>query len=160
VVTGYFYNTINLSGNLGGPNDLTAAPSGSTTLTSDIFVAKYLGANGAHLWSERFGSRYDDKGVYVAIDPRGNCDGVGGSDCIVMSGTISDWVYFGTTLLKSAGRQSAYIVKLASGGGFTSPQLAYVLTSSAENFAAGVAVDHTSGNIVFSVKYAGTTTCG
>jgi hypothetical protein len=46
---------------------------GATTggMMSDFFVAAYAAADGAHLWSARFGSDENDRGVDVLIDAEG-----------------------------------------------------------------------------------------
>jgi PKD repeat protein len=58
LVTGSYSGTIDCGG---GP----LASAGGL----DIFVVKYAGANGAHLWSRRYGSTSTDQGTGVAINP-------------------------------------------------------------------------------------------
>ena len=54
----------------------TASFGGATPLvsngTSDMAVAKYAAANGAHLWSKRFGGAWDDAPSGLAVDTAAN----------------------------------------------------------------------------------------
>ena len=61
LVTGRFSGTVDFGG---GP--LTSAGG------YDIFVAKFSGVDGAHLWSQRFGSTDWDFGDGIAVDGSGN----------------------------------------------------------------------------------------
>jgi len=83
VVTGSFNGTVNFGG--GGLNS-----AGSF----DIFVAKFSGAEGSHLWSKRFGSTSDDWGRGVAVDGSGNA---------VVTGSFLGTVDFGGGGLSSGG---------------------------------------------------------
>jgi glucose dehydrogenase len=60
VVTGRLQGTLDLGG---GPVTSVGA--------SDIFVARYAGADGRHLWSRRFGGTATDMGYAIAIDGDG-----------------------------------------------------------------------------------------
>ncbi len=68
-VAGYFQGTADFGGGA-----LTSAGG------LDIFVAKYSGADGSHLWSHRFGSLSIDGGEAVAVDAKGDLTVVGGVD--------------------------------------------------------------------------------
>ncbi len=57
VVVGYFTGAVNFGGGV-----LTSAGG------NDIFLVKYSGANGAHVWSKRFGSSQNDAGYGVTVD--------------------------------------------------------------------------------------------
>ncbi|MBI1956110.1 MAG: SBBP repeat-containing protein, partial [Acidobacteria bacterium] len=92
VVTGFFNGTVDFGG--GG---LTSAES------NDIFVAKYSGAEGSHLWSKRFGSTSTDQGLGVAVDS---------SDNVVVTGLFTGTVNFGGGNLTSAGAEDIFLVKL------------------------------------------------
>jgi hypothetical protein len=92
LVTGPFNGTVNFGG--GG---LTSAGG------SDIFVAKFSGADGAHLWSKRFGGSSDDIGMSVAAD---------GSGDALLTGSFSGLVDFGGEILTSAGQTDIFVLKL------------------------------------------------
>ena len=95
VVTGSFNGTVNFGG--GGLNS-----AGSF----DIFVAKFSGADGSHLWSKRFGSTYEDEGLGVAVDGSGN---------VVVTGYFWGTVDFGGGELTSAGSSDdIFVVKLGA----------------------------------------------
>src|SRR6185369_10039985 len=75
IVAGSFEQTVDFGG---GP--LTSAGS------RDVFIAKYSGLTGAHVWSKRFGSVGDDYGYGVGADPDGN---------VVLAGAFAGTVDFG-----------------------------------------------------------------
>jgi hypothetical protein len=81
VLTGYFAGSVDFGG---GP--LVSA--GDT----DIFLAKYAGTNGAHLWSKRVGSTGTDRGTGVALDSRDN---------VVVTGSFVGTVDFGGGALRT-----------------------------------------------------------
>ena len=62
VVTGSFADTVDFGG---GPLALQAG-------FSDVFVAKYAGADGAYRWAKNFANTYDDTGYAIAADGAGN----------------------------------------------------------------------------------------
>jgi hypothetical protein len=96
-LTGYFSGTVDFGG--GG-------------LTSgggfDIFLAKY-DADGAHLWSKRFGSvsLVDDVGSAVAVDVLGN---------VIVAGSFNNTVDFGGGGKTSAGLRDMFIAKFDTNG--------------------------------------------
>lgn len=79
-ITGYFTNTVNFGG-----ADLTA-----TGTTGDIMLAKYSGANGAHLWSKKFGGTTYDEGLGLATDSANN---------VIMTGYFVGSINFGGATL-------------------------------------------------------------
>jgi hypothetical protein len=83
LVTGYFQTSADFGG---GP--LTSAGS------SDLFVAKYAGVDGRHLWSQRWGGLSNDLGSGVATDSGGN---------VLVTGFFWNTVDFGNGPLTSAG---------------------------------------------------------
>src|SRR5207249_1056760 len=78
LVTGGFADTVNLGG---GPLVCTG--------NTDVFIAKFSGANGAHLWSRRVGSSpgWNNAGKGVAVDSGGN---------VAVTGTFGGTADFGT----------------------------------------------------------------
>src|SRR4029434_11182450 len=74
LITGNFQGTVDFGG--GG---LTRAG------LNDIFVAKFSGVDGAHIWSTRFGSTGDDFGNGIAVDGSGN---------VLVAGTFNGTVDF------------------------------------------------------------------
>jgi hypothetical protein len=75
VVTGRFTGNVSFGGQ-------TLQASG----TSDIALAKYAAADGAHLWSKRFGGTIDDNGNAVAVD---------GTGAVVLTGYFRGTADFG-----------------------------------------------------------------
>ena len=100
-----------------------SADFGGATLTSagggaDVVLAKYSPA-GAHLWSKRIGYLWDDQGFGVAVDLSPNCDGVGGTDCVVVTGSFTSTVDFGSgSALESAGSTDMFVAKYSSSGAY------------------------------------------
>jgi hypothetical protein len=92
VVSGFFQGTVDF-----GDGELTSA--GDT----DIFVAKYYGSDGSHLWSNRYGSTGADQGVAIAADRNGN---------VVVTGIFAGTVDFGGGELTSVGNQDIFVLKL------------------------------------------------
>ncbi|MDH4338702.1 MAG: T9SS type A sorting domain-containing protein [Candidatus Krumholzibacteria bacterium] len=95
-IAGYFSATVNFGG-----SDLVSAGS------SDIYVACFE-PNGAHSWSRRFGSTAQELAQSLAIAPTGN---------VIIAGSFSGTVDFGSAILVSAGSSDAVVVALTAGGG-------------------------------------------
>ncbi len=100
VVVGTFQGTVNF----GGAN-LTAT-GGSTD--QDIFIAKYAGVTGEHIWSKHFGAgpSYDYANA-VTIDSGNN---------ILVTGKFYGIANFGGSDLVSAGDYDAFVAKYLPGG--------------------------------------------
>jgi hypothetical protein len=92
LVTGVFEGTVDFGG---GP--LTSAG------IIDIFVAKYSGTDGSHVWSRRFGSTIFDEGLGVAVDGSGN---------VLVTGVFEGTVDFGGGPLTSAGGNDIFLLRL------------------------------------------------
>jgi hypothetical protein len=75
----------------------------------DIFVAKYSGVDGSHIWSKRFGSASDDVAFSVALDRTGN---------IVVAGSFQNSVDFGGGSLSSAGGTDVFVAGYSGSGGY------------------------------------------
>ena len=78
----------------------------------DLFVAKYSGSDGSHVWSKGFGSGGDEWGNGVSVD---------GSGDVVITGSFGDSVPgafprldFGGGPLTSAGAHDIFVAKLAA----------------------------------------------
>jgi hypothetical protein len=72
------------------------------TVTYDAFVAKFS-PSGAHQWSKRFASEWDDHGNCIAVDGNGN---------VVLSGDFYESENFGGGTLLSPGGSDGFLVKL------------------------------------------------
>ena len=97
VLTGQFGTTVDFGG---GP--LTSAGS------SDIFLFKFAGGDGAHRWSKRFGSPISDQGFGVATDDEGN---------VLLTGSFQGTVNFGGGPLEApAGTLAAFLAKFTDDG--------------------------------------------
>jgi hypothetical protein len=131
VLVGSFTGTTNF-----GTGTLTSAGAG------DIIIAKYA-SDGTPVWAQRFGGTGNDTAYAVAIDPAANCDGVGGSDCIVVAGNFNAVIDLGTGPLVSAGGADIFVAKYASSG---APLWAHRYGSASDESGYGVAVD-ARGNV-------------
>jgi PKD repeat protein len=97
IVAGAFWGTVNAGG-----NTLTSAGS------ADIVVAKYS-PTGAHLWSKRFGSTFDDIANGVAVDS---------ADNVIVAGSYTGTVNFGGSNLTAPGtaKSDVFVVKFSPAG--------------------------------------------
>ncbi|MGH9649787.1 MAG: SBBP repeat-containing protein, partial [Terriglobales bacterium] len=74
----------------------------------DIFVAKFAGADGSHLWSKRFGNTGVDVGRGVAVDTGGN---------VLATGNFQVSVDFGGGTLTALGSNDIFVAKLSGADG-------------------------------------------
>src|SRR5207247_1551733 len=97
LISGAFSNTVDFGG---GP--LTSAG------TTDVFIAKFSGAGGAHLWSRRAGSYpgAGNSGKGVAADSSGN---------VIVTGTFSGTADFGTGPVAANGA-GIFVAKYSTAG--------------------------------------------
>jgi hypothetical protein len=135
MMTGVFQNTVDFGG--GGPG-LTSAGS------YDMFVAKYLGTDGSHVWSKRFGSTGFDSGSALAMDGSGN---------VVVTGTFQNTVDFGGGGLTAAdvGFGDAYVAKFSGNDG--SHLWSKRFGGTGGDSGVGIAVDSISGNVVVTGSF-------
>jgi hypothetical protein len=97
-VVGYFSGgTIDL----GGGNRVGAGG-------ADIFLAKYSGTTGGHLWSKTIGANGSEIGKGVAIDANNN---------VIITGGFNGTVDFGGTLLTAPQGTGIFVAKYSAGGG-------------------------------------------
>lgn len=97
-VTGFFQESINF----GGGQLLSAG-------SDDIFVAKYSGATGAHLWSVRFGGTSYDRGNGIAVNASG--------DVFITGEFHSSSINFGGGALSNNGGTDILLAKLSGNDG-------------------------------------------
>src|SRR5207247_849982 len=93
VLTGSFFGTVNFGG--------TALVSAGS---SDVFLAKYAGADGAHLWSKRIGGAGVDQPYALALDGTGD---------LVVVGSFAGSVDFGGGLVTYEGGRDLFVAKYA-----------------------------------------------
>lgn len=97
VATGFFTSSVNFGG-----GTLTSAG------IADIFIAKYSGVDGTHLWSKRIGSTDHDTGAAIAVD---------GSENILVTGTFRGTADFGgVTLTGYYMSLETFVAKYTSSG--------------------------------------------
>ena len=138
-VTGYFSTS---SLNLGGSN-LTNAGS------SDFFLAKYRGTDGAPLWSKGIGGPSNDFGWGVAVDSSG---------AAVITGQFEGTVNFGGTSLTSASQyQDIFLARYAGADG--SPLWAKRFGNISADCGRAIATD-AIGHIVLTGCFTGTVDFG
>jgi hypothetical protein len=70
----------------------------------DVYVARLSGANGAHLWSKRFGASSDEIALSPVIDSGGN---------VLLAGSFDAPFDFGGPPLSSVGDKRTFLVKLS-----------------------------------------------
>jgi hypothetical protein len=117
---------------------------------SDVVLARYTGATGAHRWSKRFGGTGDDQVTGLALAPDGD---------LVLVGQFATSIDFGGGALVNAGAADVYVARLGSMGTHewsrrwgTGSAFALVTT--------GVAVDATgavvfAGNAIETIAFGG-----
>lgn len=108
----------------------------------DVFVAKYNGEDGDHMWSRRFGNSEDQIARGVAVTKTGE---------ILVTGSFSGGVDFGTGLLESAGSFDAFVLTLDSEGNTVRAQR---YGDGEEQNGRAIAVD-AGGNAVFTGDFRG-----
>jgi hypothetical protein len=136
IVTGYFYGTINLGGQV-----LTSAGE------NDIYLAKF-DRSGTHIWSDRFGDVGYDYVAGVACDLPGNV--------IIAGFYYTGDIDFGGGTLMNAGEEDIYIAKFdPSGTHLWSDNFG----DSDGQSAADVAVDGL-GNVIITGGFDGTVNFG
>lgn len=101
---------VGVTGGFGGAGDFGGPVALMSTGFLDIFIAKYSGLDGAHLWSESFGDPgSDDVGISIAVDALGNVY-AGGN----YAGSVS---FGGGTFTSVGGTHDIFLVKLTKAGG-------------------------------------------
>ena len=125
---------------------------------ADAFVAKISGANnGACFWSRSIGGGDNDYGFGVAIDPRTNCDGAGGRDCVVASGDFRFSANFGAGTVTASSAQDGYVAKYTSSGSYLwAKHFSNLATSVADN----VSLDPRTGSVALTGPFQGTVNFG
>ena len=124
VVTGFFTTSVDFGGGV-----LTSAGLG------DIFIAKYSGADGSHLWSKRIGSTDADVGYAVAVDGSGN---------LLVTGSFRGTADFGGTVLTGYGMSlETFVAKYSSSGALL---WAKRFLNNSDDEGRGIATDR-SGNV-------------
>jgi hypothetical protein len=92
-----------LTGWFNGTADFGGGPLTSASQYTDIFVASYAAASGAHRWSRVFGNTGSDFGYGVAA----------AADGVYLCGTFQGGVDFGGTILTSKSQSDLFLVKLS-----------------------------------------------
>ena len=136
-VVGYFQGTLGLGGACSAMTSAGAA---------DVFAAK-LDANGACLWSGRYGNAANQNGIGVAVDSAGNA---------YITGYFQGQITFGATTYTSAGGQDIFLAKLSPTG---APVWAKTFGDAANQFGSGVVVDG-SDNVIVTGPFHGTVDFG
>ena len=109
LVTGIFQGTVNFGGT-------TLSPASSAT-NLDALVLKLNGSTGATIVAKTFPTGGSAIGYGIAADPRANCDGAGGTNCIVVVGGNGGHTDFGNGVFVSyGGAYDVFVVKLMASG--------------------------------------------
>jgi hypothetical protein len=117
--------------------------------TNDMFVAKFAGATGAHVWSRRFGGAYDDDASAVAVD---------GSSNVYFTGYFRGTVDFGggPVSVPYSSDLDTFLVKLTSAGQYAWGK---TFTNTGNERGYGVAVD-AAGSAVITGSFSNSMTFG
>jgi PKD repeat protein len=137
LVTGEFTGTVDFGGGA-----LTSAGD------RDVFVAKFAGADGRHLWSRRFGAALTDLGNGIGTDASGN---------VFVTGLFQNTVDFGGGAFTSAGGRDVFVAKYAAADG--QHLWSKRLGSTSIDEGCGLAVDG-SGEVVVTGSFIGTVDFG
>jgi hypothetical protein len=113
----------------------------------DVFLVKYSGSTGAHVWSKRFGGSLVDIGTAVAVDLAGN---------IYVTGTFEGTVDFGGGGLTSVGGKDVFVAKFSSSGTHLWSKR---FGGTSNDFPGGIAVDG-AGDVAISGRFQGTINFG
>ena len=151
-VTGSFTGTAHFGSSL----TLASAASGSTSPTSDAFVAK-LDGSGNVVWAKGGGGSANDTGYGVAISQPST-----GPTTVVVTGNIDDGggtvtgqAMFGSVSLTNTNTQSGFIWDLDAASGSTNWAQEIVPTAGNSSGAWGITTDF-SGNIYVTGAFTGT----
>lgn len=137
-VTGQFWGSVGFGGG-------TLVSAGSW----DIFVAKYSGLTGAHLWSRRFGGAATEEGLGLAVDASGN---------VFVTGHYSSTaIDFGGGPLTNAGNTDIFLAKLSGSNGNHLWSRRFGNTGADESRATTVTP---SGDVYISGSFSGTVDFG
>ncbi|MGD8414140.1 MAG: T9SS type A sorting domain-containing protein [Candidatus Latescibacterota bacterium] len=112
----------------------------------DLFLVK-LAANGAHLWSRRYGGALMDLGRAVAVDSWGN---------VYATGSFQGAVDFGGGALASAGYHDVFVLKLDAGGNHVWSRRA---GGAVNDYGNGIAVG-SGGDVLLTGEFRGTVDFG
>jgi hypothetical protein len=88
LVTGLFYGTASFGTSPTATSLVAAGPSGSSGGSSDVFVAKFGGADGTCAWAVRAGGTSGDISFGIAVDGSGNA---------LVTGSFASTASFGTS---------------------------------------------------------------
>jgi hypothetical protein len=128
LATGLVDGVFNIGGGMLGSN------------RSDVFIAKYAGADGSHKWSRSFGGDWHDYGWAVAVTNEG--------DPVLVGTFTSDSVDFGGGSLQNPGALSpdVFVAKYAGADGAHLASLAF--GSGLADAVGGVALNPVTGNVI------------
>jgi hypothetical protein len=108
---------------------------------SDIFVVRFMGSNGAHVWSQRQGGTSADSLSRLASS----------ADGVIAVGCYTGMASFGGTTFTSAGSTDAFVWKMdASGGHVWSNAF-----GGGDVDCANVAVETAGGDVIVGGQYTG-----
>lgn len=120
----------------------------SSNGSSDVFVAKFSGVDGAAQWVRAAGSTSVDRGTGVGVDGEGD---------VYITGFFANPIAFGATVLTPANNDDMFLVKYGAQGDLLWAQRA----ASTLSFVQGLALDaNARGDVAISGYLGGTTTFG
>jgi hypothetical protein len=140
-------------GKFAGTVDFGGVPLASASGSSDVFVAKYVGPTGAHLFSRRYGGAENENALSVAVDSMDN---------IILAGSFSGTADFGGPVsLTAVGSSNIFVAKYTLAGAhlWAKPFHAMTATSPGRQAPQSVTVDD-AGDIVFAGQFCGTISFG
>jgi hypothetical protein len=128
----------------------TGGDFGGGTLNGTLFVAKFSGTDGKHLWSKTFGSSLNGASTWLAVLA------LDGSGNLLLSGTFYGTLQIGTASLSSVGEGDIFVAKLNPAG---SHLWSKSFGDSREDRGEGVAVD-AAGDVLLTGAFKGTVDLG
>jgi len=140
LVTGTFTAAVDFGG-----GELT------TSGSSDIFVGKFSGLDGSHIWSKRFGDVGFDRGLAISVD---------GTDDIVITGSFLGTINFGGGDIDSIGDWDIFLAKFSGFDGSHIWSKGFGDPGAGQSFGTAVAVDNSddvvmTGRLWGSVDFGG-----
>jgi hypothetical protein len=142
----YYVRAIDNAGNLSDLSNVASATTPACLQPTPTVTSTPGAATGTYQWSQRYGGTGTDVVNATAIDKRANCDGVNGTNCIIVTGRVNGTVDFGggPRSAVGGGGDDLFVAKYTASGGHLWSE---VFGGTATDRGNAVAVD-ASGNVI------------
>lgn len=108
----------------------------------DVFIAKYSGINGAHIWSKGTGSSFPERAPSITTDGSGN---------VIVTGAFVNMVNFGCGSITAAGSWDVFVTKYSPDGVCLWSRRYGSATALEDGW--GVAADRSGGNVIVTGSF-------